>query len=93
MLNLVKPTNSLDTASLIHDIEYLYYNQNDADKNFVRNLENNGNFILAPLTKLAFKFKDLFGYEVSTKPQLYHLLKSIAQNKLIDNKNFRFIES
>lgn len=91
VLNRVKPTTALDTAALIHDIEYLYLDQDIADKNFRDNLFRNGNYLLGDLSIPAFGIKNLVGYNVEKQPQLYHLLRNIAERELINNPNFQFI--
>lgn len=91
VLNRVKPTTALDTAALIHDIEYLYLDQDTADKNFRDNLFRNGNYLLGDLSIPVFGIKNLVGYDVKKQKQLYHLLRKIAERELIENPNFKFV--
>ncbi len=64
--NNIQPINIYDAAALIHDIEYLKYDQNIADNNMIANLKN------YPLpVNAAFKIKDVVGYNVAKDPNKY----------------------
>lgn len=68
------PVNALDTAALIHDIEYLALPYELADINFRDNL----NSILDPLVKLSFAIKDYFQYKPPQSIEKYNELKYIV---------------
>jgi len=79
LLNNKKPTTAIDAAALIHDIEYFRGDQAIADQTMFDNI--NQNVLLAPfanIAKLAFKVKDLFGYNVKTDEKAYQQLKNYA---------------
>lgn len=65
--NKVMPKNKLDAAALIHDVEYLNGNQQEADARMVRNVSKP----LKPLVWSAFKAKDLIGYKPRVNTKLY----------------------
>ena len=63
LINNKKPINDLDSAALIHDIEYMdpRLTKEQADENMVRNLNNTGHPILATTAKIMLKLFNKFG--------------------------------
>ena len=87
VMNKVRPTNALDAASLIHDVEYLKHKQFSADNNMYKNIVSHSitNIPIANYIRTSFLAKDLIGYELQTDPKLYELLKEkITEYKLLD---------
>jgi hypothetical protein len=81
MTRRIKPINTLDKASMIHDIEYLRGNQWKADNNMWSNIikENPLYAPIANLTRGVFLIKDLVGYNTDRDLEDYSQLRDIAE--------------
>ncbi len=89
-MNKVRPIDIYDAASLIHDIEYLKYEQPLADQNMLINLA----YRALPV-EVAFAVKNVFGYETVKNVELYNKLRSEAQlhfRDILENHNLKFID-
>lgn len=77
----IKPTTTLDKASLIHDIEYLKDDQFKADNNMWINIvkENPLLIPIANATRAAFLVKDVIGYKTEQDLESYKYLKDIVE--------------
>lgn len=88
-----QPINSLDAASLIHDIEYYIMDQQTADDNYFWNLisQSKANLPLAVLSRLSFYLKDLIGYKQEKDINKYTIAKQLVQeNQLLKNYKMKF---
>lgn len=79
----IRPTTTLDIASLIHDVEYLTGEQFKADNNMWKNIVRSAPYLMpiANNARLAFLAKDLIGYDVPIDHGAYHELKDIVTNE------------
>jgi len=89
----VKPINTLDKASLIHDIEYMNPNisQKQADSNMFKNIVRENPFWLPQALVImgALKAKDVIGYAQNTDIGKYEYLKKLAaQNYKLGRMRF-----
>lgn len=78
LLNGVRPLNKSDAAALIHDIEYLLYeDQTKPDKTSIEN----ASLLYKPLMKLGYFFKDLKGYSTGNAKGKYFKLRYLLENE------------
>lgn len=80
IINGDKPVNTLDAASLVHDVEYLSGLYTDADSNMVTNLAASKSGFTVP-TYLALKTKDMIGYTPEANLRDYKLAKDLVLSK------------
>ncbi len=87
------PTTFLDAASLIHDIEYIYYSdQTIPDNNMFKNLLPYS-LIVASVTRAAFLVKDIVGYSFPLeRKELYLELKQRAHKLLASYPGMKFAD-
>lgn len=75
------PINTLDKASMIHDIEYLKKDQFKADNNMWLNIVRENPLLLpvANFARLGLLAKDLVGYKPITDEDEYLQLKNLVK--------------
>lgn len=89
-----RPTNDLDYASLIHDIEYMNPNitKKQADDNMINNLKKTKHPMVALGASVLLKLFNKMGSKENDKEK-YLLAKNMALNKGYINKHMSFINS
>lgn len=89
--NHVLPTTDFDKAALIHDIEYLYLPQREADDNMWLNLMRESVFNLpaANFSRAAFYLKDFVGYPVDRDHVAYLEARELAKDFDLGRMKFK----
>lgn len=86
-----KPINTLDAASLIHDIEYAHPRNNIyADMNMVKNLYG-ANSITTPFIAAGMALRTFSGYQPPKDINKYKAMRKLVDDKgLLDGYNMSF---